>query len=41
MLIRKTAIYSENRMQHMNTLCGQNAYFYVLIQVVYMVITGL
>jgi hypothetical protein len=40
MLIKETvSVYCENHMDHTNTLCGQNAEFIMLKQVVYIVTT--
>jgi hypothetical protein len=35
------AVYCENRMEHINILCGQNVEFYCVKQVVRIVTTGL
>jgi hypothetical protein len=35
------AVYCENHTEHTNTLCGQNAEFYVLKQAVHIVTAGL
>jgi hypothetical protein len=42
MLFRKTtAVYYENHTKHTNVLCGKNAEFYMVGQVVHMVTIGL
>jgi hypothetical protein len=42
MLFReRVAVYCENHTEHANTLCGQNAEFSMLQQVVHIVTTGL
>jgi hypothetical protein len=42
MLFRETvAVYCENHTEHINTLCGHNAEFLMLNQVVHIVTTGL
>jgi hypothetical protein len=42
MLFRETvAVYCENHMEHIDTLCGQNVEFSMLKQVVHIVTIGL